>query len=47
MIEVKGLYKNFGNLEVLKDINKTINIIIDKKTNIAFSFDTAKINISK
>ena len=25
MIEVKGLYKNFGNLEVLKDINKTIN----------------------
>ena len=26
MIEVKGLYKNFGNLEVLKDINKTINI---------------------
>ena len=25
MIEVKGLYKNFGNLEVLKDRNKTIN----------------------
>ena len=25
MIEIKGLYKNFGTLEVLKDINKTIN----------------------
>lgn len=25
MIEIKGLYKSFGNLEVLKDINKTIN----------------------
>lgn len=25
MIEVKGLCKNFGTLEVLKDINKTIN----------------------
>ena len=25
MIEIKGLYKNFGSLEVLKDINKTIN----------------------
>ena len=25
MIEINGLYKNFGNLEVLKDINKTIN----------------------
>ena len=25
MIEIKGLYKNFGELEVLKDITKTIN----------------------